>query len=130
MAGRLRRGIAGFRAGFRAGPEPATPATTRESTPESTPQSSYEALYEAHAQSEGVGGIGGGDFDTMGEIELDLLRDEGLQPHHCLVDFGCGSGRLAAHAIPYLDRGRYVGIDISETFLAHARAATEPRPSH
>jgi cyclopropane fatty-acyl-phospholipid synthase-like methyltransferase len=88
--------------------------------PPSPSRQSYETLYEAHAQSTGDDGIGGGEYHTMGEIELDILRGEGLQPTSTLLDFGCGNGRLAVHAVPYLDGGRYIGIDISPTFLRHA----------
>ena len=76
----------------------ATPATA-----EATTHATYESLYEAHARSTGDEGVGGGDYDVMGEVELDVLRAEGLQPTSTLLDFGCGNGRLAVHAVPYLD---------------------------
>ena len=51
-----------------------------------------------------------------------MLQMEGLKPDSTLVDFGCGTGRLAVHVIPWLQNGgRYIGIDISETMLAHAK---------
>lgn len=82
----------------------------------------YERLYEAHAkaypQDGGVGAVG--EDDLFGQLELGLLRMEGLQPDQSLVDFGCGYGRLALYAVPFLTGGRYIGIDISETFLAIA----------
>ena len=63
--------------------------------------------------------IGNGDYELIGRIELGLLLMEGLRPDSTLVDFGCGTGRLAVHVIPRLQRGgRYIGIDISETMLA------------
>jgi ubiquinone/menaquinone biosynthesis C-methylase UbiE len=42
-----------------------------------------------------------------------------------LLDFGCGNGRLAVHAVPYLQQGMYVGTDIAPTFLAHAARRVE-----
>ncbi len=87
---------------------------------EPTTHATYESLYEAHARSTGDDGVGGGDYDVMGVIELDVLRAEGLQPTSTLLDFGCGNGRLAVHAVPYLDHGTYIGTDIAPTFLAHA----------
>jgi ubiquinone/menaquinone biosynthesis C-methylase UbiE len=36
------------------------------------------------------------------------------------VDLGCGIGRLALHAIPYLANGKYTGIDISPTMIERA----------
>ena len=73
--------------------------------------------------TQSVGHCVEGDFERIGQDELAILLKEGLKPNDSLVDFGCGTGRLAVHAIPWLaDDGRYVGIDISKTMLAHARA--------
>src|SRR5215471_1763003 len=47
---------------------------------------------------------------------------EGLAPTQTLVDFGCGTGRLAVHAVPFLAAGGYVGIDIAESMLVQARS--------
>jgi ubiquinone/menaquinone biosynthesis C-methylase UbiE len=92
----------------------------------------YEGLYESHAQEVKIDQvIGGGDFDLIGRIELDLLKMEGLQPEHTLVDLGCGIGRLAVHVIPTLTSGSYTGIDISETMLKRAKtriAEAVPNP--
>lgn len=82
----------------------------------------YEKLYDSYAQQVKVREVvGEGDFDEMGQVELDLLRMEGLRPNHTLVDLGCGVGRLAVHAIPTLVGGTYIGIDISETMLKRAK---------
>lgn len=90
--------------------------------PPGEPQrSTYETLYESHAQATGDDGVGGGDYHVMGEIELDVLRAEGLTQTGALLDFGCGNGRLAVHAVPYLAHGVYVGTDIAPTFLTHAQ---------
>src|SRR4051812_18516331 len=86
----------------------------------------YETLYESHARAiPGDEAVGAGGYEVIGRIELDLLLMEGLKPGHVLVDFGCGNGRLAVHAIPALAGGAYVGIDISETLLARAREKIE-----
>ena len=83
----------------------------------------YEALYEAHARRHPPTlSIGGGDYESMGLTMLGVLLMEGLKPDVTLVDFGCGTGRLAVHAIPWFKTGgRYIGFDISKTMLAHAR---------
>ncbi len=60
-------------------------------------------------------------FDLVGRVELGLLLGEGLRPEHTLVDFGCGTGRLAVHVIPYLHGGHYIGIDVSRPMLDGAR---------
>lgn len=82
----------------------------------------YERLYEHHARTvpEDVS-VGGGHFDLLGRAELGVLIMEGMAPHHTLCDFGCGTGRLAVHAVPYLATGRYVGTDIAESMLTSAR---------
>jgi ubiquinone/menaquinone biosynthesis C-methylase UbiE len=83
----------------------------------------YEQLYESHAKQVWIDQvIGEGDFELIGRIELDLLKMEGLQPEHTLVDLGCGIGRLAVHVIPTLIGGSYIGIDISQTMLKRAQA--------
>jgi ubiquinone/menaquinone biosynthesis C-methylase UbiE len=89
---------------------------------------SYEELYEARirATSPDVA-IGSGrlPFETVGRIELEVLKREGLKPGDTLADLGCGSGRLAVHAIPTLAGGHYIGIDISRTMLDAARERVE-----
>jgi ubiquinone/menaquinone biosynthesis C-methylase UbiE len=87
----------------------------------------YETLYESHAKAAPTDtAVGEGDFDFIGRTELDLLLMEGLKPEHTLVDFGCGNGRLAVHAIPFLVGGSYIGIDISDSFLQRARDRIQP----
>lgn len=81
----------------------------------------YQLLYEQHAQRfAGSEAIGDGDYDAIGRGELELLQRYGLQPHHALLDFGCGIGRLAQFAIPYLSAGQYTGMDISPTMIRRA----------
>jgi 2-polyprenyl-3-methyl-5-hydroxy-6-metoxy-1,4-benzoquinol methylase len=88
----------------------------------------YEALYEAHARTLPPDqSIGGGDYVLIGRIQLGSLLMAGLRPGDTLLDFGCGTGRLAVHAIPWLQGGRYIGIDISETMLAHARVLIDEK---
>ncbi len=92
------------------------------------PRKRYEDLYERRAQElPPETSIGDGDYDLIGRIELSALLDAGLEAEHTLVDFGCGTGRLAVHVIPRLPRGAYVGIDISRTMLAHARSSVASR---
>lgn len=79
----------------------------------------YTELYERHARQGGNVGIG--DYDLIGRLELAVLRSVGLTPASTLLDFGCGDGRLAIHAVPFLaGGGNYIGIDVSTTFLAAA----------
>jgi len=48
---------------------------------------------------------------SLGEHFFDFLLENGLQKHQCVLDFGCGSGRLGIHLIKYLDKGKYFGIE-------------------
>ena len=53
-----------------------------------------------------------GDFKKAGGWFLQAAVDAGLEPHHHVLDLGCGVGRLAVALSQYLDgRGRYVGLD-------------------
>lgn len=56
-------------------------------------------------------------WDLISQIQLDVLLENGLQPHHTLLDFGCGMGRLAVNAIQYLNNGNYAGIDADTRYL-------------
>jgi SAM-dependent methyltransferase len=62
----------------------------------------------------------GGDFNTMGILELQILKLFGLRPESSVVDVGCGSGRLAVQLARWLT-GDYLGTDIMPELLDHAR---------
>jgi hypothetical protein len=57
--------------------------------------------------------IVGGRWEETGRLQLALLKDEGLVPHHRLLDIGAGSLRLGCKAVPYLDPGHYWATDAS-----------------
>jgi SAM-dependent methyltransferase len=59
------------------------------------------------------------DWDKHGLMQLNFLKARGLKPEHMLLDFGCGTGRLACQAVPYMEKGHYVGMDISEQAIWH-----------
>ncbi len=53
-----------------------------------------------------------GDFKKAGARFRQAAVDAGLEPHHRVLDLGCGVGRLAVALSHYLDdRGSYVGLD-------------------
>ena len=72
--------------------------------------------------------IVGGRWDETGRLQLRLLQDVGLLPHHQLLDIGAGSLRLGCRAVPYLDPGNYWGTDASGALMARGRAVELPDP--
>jgi ubiquinone/menaquinone biosynthesis C-methylase UbiE len=87
----------------------------------------YESLYEAHAQSHSDDDVvGAGWFEVIGRRELAILTAEGLTPASTLVDLGCGIGRMAVHAIPFLVGGHYIGTDVAPSMLERAQARIAP----
>lgn len=61
--------------------------------------------------------IVGGWWEETGRIQLDLLRAEGLRPHHRLLDIGAGALRLGCKAVPWLDPGHYWATDASGALM-------------
>jgi SAM-dependent methyltransferase len=59
-------------------------------------------------------------LDAAGR-HLDLLKREGLAPHHRFLDYGCGVMRTGRALIPYLEAGNYVGVDIAATRIDKGR---------
>jgi hypothetical protein len=51
------------------------------------------------------------DYDLVAAMCFNLLTTIGLRQHHRLLDVGCGSLRLGRLFIPYLNVGRYVGVE-------------------
>lgn len=48
---------------------------------------------------------------------MQALIDDGLQPHHYCLDYGCGSLRIGEHMIQFLDKCNYIGVDIDREFI-------------
>lgn len=67
------------------------------------------------------GAIGREDeWESHGKLQLAFLIAQGMKSAHRLLDVGCGPGRAARRFVPYLDAGRYFGIDISKAALDYA----------
>ncbi len=68
----------------------------------------------------------GGNYEHYGAIECALLRYAGLRDNMSLIDFGCGSGRLAwalGREPSHID---YCGIDIEQRLLDYAKTKSPP----
>jgi ubiquinone/menaquinone biosynthesis C-methylase UbiE len=91
---------------------------------ETNPLKTYPALVarlrEASQGDAAMEAAVGGDFITVGKLELALLHGLGLRPDHFVVDVGCGSGRLALQ-LSTITGLRYLGTDIVPDLLSHAR---------
>lgn len=60
----------------------------------------------------------GGLWDDIGNLQMDFLKQQGLQPGHKLVDVGCGALRGGIHFAAYLNRGNYFGLDVNPSLIA------------
>src|SRR5919201_4626085 len=54
------------------------------------------------------------DYDLIAAMTFNLLTTLGLRQHHSLLDVGCGSLRIGRLLIPYLNRGKYFGVEPAE----------------
>ena len=54
------------------------------------------------------------DYDLIAAMAFNLLTTLGLRQHHSLLDVGCGSLRIGRVLIPYLNRGKYFGLEPNE----------------
>ncbi|MBF0549483.1 MAG: class I SAM-dependent methyltransferase [Deltaproteobacteria bacterium] len=61
--------------------------------------------------------------DFVGKILMTGVKNNGLLPHHKILDIGCGNGRLAEKLADYLSKeGEYFGFDISATLVEASKA--------
>ncbi len=59
------------------------------------------------------------------KFQIDFLRSAGLQPHHTLLDLGCGTLRGGIPVIAYLQPGHYYGVERRAEVLAEGRRELE-----
>jgi SAM-dependent methyltransferase len=71
----------------------------------------------------------GADFIADGQNQLDILtRVGGLQPHHRVLDVGCGVGRVAVPLTRFLGtRGSYEGMDIVDVGIDWCQQRITPQ---
>jgi cyclopropane fatty-acyl-phospholipid synthase-like methyltransferase len=79
------------------------------------------AEIDAGMHREFVGGL----WDELGALQFAFLQARGLQPHHRLVDVGCGALRGGVHFVRYLDPGHYFGIDCNASLISAGKRELE-----
>jgi len=63
----------------------------------------------------------GGAWEEIGLLQFKYLRQQGLRPHHLLLDVGCGALRGGLHFARYLEESHYYGIDINASLIEAGR---------
>ena len=76
---------------------------------------------EAGAHREFVGGM----WDEIGKLQFDFMVSQGLEPHHKLLDLGCGCLRGGVRFVRYLDSGNYYGVECNHSLLMAGRRELE-----
>lgn len=76
--------------------------------------------------------IGSGDFEIQGKRILSLVQSyTHLQPHHHVLDVGCGIGRFAIPLTSFLStNGTYEGFDIVKTGIDWCKKHITPSYPH
>jgi hypothetical protein len=59
----------------------------------------------------------GGAWDEIGKLQFDFLVAQGMRPENVLLDIACGAFRLGVKAVPFLDRGHYLGIEKEQALI-------------
>ena len=73
----------------------------------------YAQHTDLRVQEDGPAAAIGGDWEAGGQRQLAFLQAQGVTPQSRVLDFGCGTGRLARRLVPYLAPQHYTGIDLS-----------------
>lgn len=55
-----------------------------------------------------------------------LFAAFGLRPEHRVIEYGCGSLRLAAHFIRFLEPGNFLGLDVIDGYFELGKQALGP----
>lgn len=83
-------------------------------------------LMEKHPLDEAMSLAVGGNWDGVGNLGADLLIHCGLEDGMRVLDFGCGSGRIASKLSKKVEVGSFVGIDVISDLLEYAKTVCPP----
>jgi SAM-dependent methyltransferase len=61
------------------------------------------------------------EWERHGHAQFEYLTGQGLEPHHYLLDVGCGPLRGGVRFIGYLEPDHYFGVDKNEGVIEAAR---------
>jgi len=61
--------------------------------------------------------VPGGHWREKGDWQFAFLRAQGLEPHHHVLDVGCGSLAAAIHLVPFVEHGHYWGVERNYALL-------------
>jgi SAM-dependent methyltransferase len=86
--------------------EPMVPVPVKRRVRKALPREVYKYI-DPGWHRRGIGGM----WEELGTLQFQYLVDHGLQPHHYLLDVGCGPLRGGWRFIEYLETGHYYGID-------------------
>ena len=74
--------------------------------------------------------VGGSFRETGAEFLHHFVDIGGLEPHHRVLDVGCGVGRMAVPLMGFLnERGRYAGFDVVPSLVDWCQAEIAARDS-
>ena len=74
-------------------------------------QAEYSEKIRSNGELMFIGSHNLDNFNKHAKTHFEYLIEQNLQPHHKLLDVGCGALRSGKHIIPYLDVKNYYGID-------------------
>lgn len=81
-------------------------------------------LIKDHPLDEAMSIAVGGGYEEFGQVCADALIQSGLSSGMSVLDFGCGSGRVAHALAKKVTLSKYLGTDVVELLLKYARTKT------
>jgi hypothetical protein len=85
------------------------------------PGATFKAYFSKIVRSDFARGKAHPSLGVRSGDKLRWLRTFGLRPDDVCVDYGCGTLRVGVHAIRYLGRGAYWGMEIDQALLDQGR---------